>query len=191
MIFTGKRANRPDYITLSKEFFQGKECSVEIKARVLYGEESKDIISQYIEFSKVYTEQVKKHGYTREAVLETIHICRNKDVLAEYLRSKESEVVSIMMALFDEEYIQQAYHSRLKREAAEEARAKAVKEVTESVTKEVTESVTKEVTLSTSKETAIKMLKSGKFSIEEIAEYVPKLSITDIMELKENLIETV
>ena len=157
VIFTGKH---PKYISLSEEFFQGHQCSVEVKAKVLYGEGYKDIVSQYVEFSKVYTEQVKKHGYTRKAVLETIRICKDQDVLAEYLKTREREVVSIMMALFDEEYIQQAYRNRL------------IDETTKEVTKEVTEAVTKEMTdkaIEKEKKLAKKLYQKG-FSLEDIAE---------------------
>lgn len=160
VIFTGKRMNHPKYISLSEEFFYGHQCSVEVKAKVLYGEGYKDIVSQYVEFSKVYTEQVKKHGYTRKAVLETIRICKDQDVLAEYLKTREREVVSIMMALFDEEYIQQAYRNRL------------IDETTKEVTKEVTEAVTKEMTdkaIEKEKKLAKKLYQKG-FSLEDIAE---------------------
>ena len=60
VIFTGNKIGQPEYISLSEEFFYGKQCSVEIRVKVLYGGDSKDIISQYVDFSKVYTEQVKK-----------------------------------------------------------------------------------------------------------------------------------
>ncbi len=156
VIFTGKRMNQPKYISLSEEFFHGQQCSVEVKAKVLYGEGYKDIVSQYVEFSKVYTEQVKKHGYTRKAVLETIRICKDQDVLTEYLKTREREVVSIMMALFDEEYIQQAYRHRLIDETT--------KEVTEAVTKEMTDKA-----IEKEKKIAKKLYQKG-FSLEDIAE---------------------
>lgn len=57
--------------------------------------------------------------------------------------------------------------------------SKIVGEATEKVRKE-TEKVVKEEDI----ETAIKMLKSGKFSIEEIKEYVPRLSIDEIRSLE-------
>ena len=156
VIFTGKRMNHPKYISLSEEFFHGHQCSVEVKAKVLYGEGYKDIVSQYVEFSKIYTEQVKKHGYTRKAVLETIRICKDQDVLTEYLKTREREVVSIMMALFDEEYIQQAYRHRLIDETT--------KEVTEAVTKEMTDKA-----IEKEKKLAKKLYQKG-FSLEDIAE---------------------
>ena len=46
---------------------------------------------------------MKKHGRTRKAVMEAIRICKDRNVLSEYLSSKESEVVSIMMGLYDED----------------------------------------------------------------------------------------
>ena len=68
---------------------------------MLYGGEEKDIISQYVMFTKVYNEQVQRYGRTREAVTQTIRICRDRDVLREFLETREKEVISIMMALFD------------------------------------------------------------------------------------------
>jgi hypothetical protein len=40
-----------------------------------------------VRFTKVYNEQLKLHGRTAKAVSETIRICENEDVLAEYLKS--------------------------------------------------------------------------------------------------------
>ena len=42
---------------------------------------------------------------TQNAVTETIRICRARNVLREYLAQREKEVVTIMMSLFDEDYI--------------------------------------------------------------------------------------
>lgn len=52
---------------------------------------------------------MKKHGRTRKAVMEAIRICKDRNVLGEYLSSKESEVVDIMMVLYDEEEIMRSY----------------------------------------------------------------------------------
>ena len=68
----------------------------------------------------MYDEQVKLYGRTREAVTNTINICKDRDVLKEYLESREKEVVDMMMALFDEEQVMRAYVESEKREAAEE-----------------------------------------------------------------------
>lgn len=51
-------------------------------------------------FTKVFDEQVKKYGLTVQAVREAIRICKDRDVLKEYLSGRESEVVNIMLTLF-------------------------------------------------------------------------------------------
>ncbi len=55
------------------------------EVKVLYQEDEKNIIGQYIIFCKVYNEQRKKHGQTKKTVTETIRICKDRNVLKEYL----------------------------------------------------------------------------------------------------------
>lgn len=109
VIFTGERKTRPSEISLSQEFFGGKECAVDVKVKMIYDGKEGDIINQYVMFTKVCNEQMKKYGRTRKAVMEAIRICKDRNVLSEYLSSKESEVVSIMMVLYDEEEIMRSY----------------------------------------------------------------------------------
>ena len=125
VIYTGNRKIRPKSLRLSEEFWGGGECAVAVKVKMIYDGEKGDIISQYVSFTRIYNEQIKLHGRTREAVLETIRICRNSNILKDYLESREQEVVNIMMTLFDEEYILKTYIEQEKRDAAEEAERKA------------------------------------------------------------------
>ena len=94
---------------------------------MIYDGEKGDIISQYVAFTRIYKEQVKKYGRTRRAVLKTIQICRDENILKEYLESREKEVVNIMMTLFDDEYILKTYIAEKEKEAAEKAFNKAEK----------------------------------------------------------------
>ncbi len=55
----------PDTISLSEEFFDGAKISIDAEVKVLYQENDKDIIGQYIIFSKVYNEQRKLYGNTK------------------------------------------------------------------------------------------------------------------------------
>ena len=91
---------------------------------------------QNILLDQSYNEQIKLHGRTREAVLETIRICRNSNILKDYLESREQEVVNIMMTLFDEEYILKTYIEQEKRDAAEKAAEEAAKQATQKVKRE-------------------------------------------------------
>jgi hypothetical protein len=67
------------------------------------------------------------YNRTRKTVLETIKICKNKNVLKEYLEKRESEVVTIMMTLFDTEYTFKTYVDSEKREAEEKGRLAGMK----------------------------------------------------------------
>ena len=109
VIFTGERKTKPSEISLSQEFFGGKECGIDVRVKMIYDGKEGDIINQYVLFTKICNEQMKEHGRTRKAVMEAIRICKNRDVLREYLSNRESEVVSIMMVLYDEEEIMRSY----------------------------------------------------------------------------------
>jgi hypothetical protein len=128
VIYTGDRKTRPEWIIMSEEFFDGQETAVEVKVKILYGESKGDIISQYVAFTKVYNEQVRENGRTREAVLETIRICKDRNILKEYLESREKEVIDIMMTLFDDEYILKTYVEEERKDAADQAKMEEKKE---------------------------------------------------------------
>ena len=162
VIYTGERVSRPENISFSKEFFGGKECAIEVKVKVIYDGKENDIISQYVTFTKVYNEQVKLYGRSKEAVTETIRICKDRDVLREFLQSREKEVISIMMTLFDEEKIMRTHIASEKKEASKETAQKA----------------------------AEKMLKVGKMSAEEIAGYFSELSVEEVREIEKRLLQT-
>lgn len=72
VIFTGNKGCKPDKIFLSKEFFEGADIDIEVKAKVIYESDTDDIINQYIIFCKVFNEQTKQCGMTQKAVTETI-----------------------------------------------------------------------------------------------------------------------
>ena len=163
MIFTGERKNIPDTISLSKEFFDKAKIAIDAEVKVLYQENEKDIIGQYIIFSKVYNEQRKLYGKTKQAVTETIRICKDRNVLKEYLESKEQEVVDIMMTLFDDEQILKAY----------------AKDIEDNKEKE------------TERKTAERMIKDGEMSLDKIARYVPSLSMDELKELEARVMQLV
>ena len=139
VIYTGSRKTRPDCLYLTDEFFDGNESAVEVKVKMIYDGREGDIIHQYVAFTRIYNEQIKLHGRTREAVMEIIRICKDEDVLREYLRSREKEVVDIMMMLFDDDYILRTYIESEKREAAEKAAKKAAKKAAEEATQKATQ----------------------------------------------------
>ena len=56
-----------------------------------------------------------------KTVEETIRICKDANVLKEYLEQRKQEVVTMMMTLFDEEQLMKNHDANIRREAAEEA----------------------------------------------------------------------
>ena len=157
IIYTGNKGRKPDIISLSKEFFDGADIDIEIKAKVIYESDKDNIINEYILFCKVFNEQVKAYGMTKQAVTETIRICKGRNILKQYLSSKEVEVVTIMMSLFDDEQIMRTYEKDLKRE--------------------------------TERETAERMIRKGKMTLEEIADYIPSLSFDELKELEAEVMQ--
>lgn len=98
--------------------------------------------SMYSLLTKVYNEQVRLYGRTTEAVSETIRICMDRDILKEYLASRKKEVITMMMNLYDQDRILEIHIASEKKIAAKKTEDAAIQ----------------------------RMLKKGKFSIQEIAE---------------------
>lgn len=59
--------------------------------------------------------------------METIRICKDRNVLKDYLENKGQEVVDIMMTLFDDEQILEAYTEDIKRSEARETAERMIK----------------------------------------------------------------
>ena len=115
VIYTGDRKARPEKISLRQAFFGGEESSIEVEAKVIYDSAQGDILNQFITFSKVFDQMRRKHpDDKRKAVLETIRICQEKDVLAAYL--SEEEAATVMFTFADQE---REYSRALQKERAE------------------------------------------------------------------------
>ena len=57
--------------------------------KIIYYNGEKDILSQYILFTRIYDEQRKIFDDTRLAIKETIHICKDEDILSTYIEKYE------------------------------------------------------------------------------------------------------
>lgn len=119
VVYTGNRKEKPDEISLSEEFFNGEPSSIEIKIKMLYGK-GDDILCQYVSFTKIFEEQVKLYGYSKKTIKETIRICKNKNILKEYLDRREKEVTDLFDILYDSETISRLHDAQLRRDAKEE-----------------------------------------------------------------------
>ncbi len=169
-LYTGERKTKPRQISLSKEFFDGKKCCIDVMVKMIYDGKKGNIINQYVTFTKVCNEQVVLHGRTRKAILETIRICKDKNVLKEYLENREREVVDIMMALYDEEEIMRSYVRSEVQEAVQVAVQEAVQVARQEERKEAYIEMARE------------MIRDNE-PVERIMKY-SKLSKETILELK-------
>ena len=143
VIYVGDRKTKPEEISFSEEFFGGEEICLDLNVKMIYDGNTGDIINQYVTFTKVCNEQVKIYGRTRKAIKETIRICKDRNVLKEYLERKEQEVVDMLMELYDQEEVMRSYVQSEKYEAVEEA----------------------------AKETAKRMLEDGTLPIDKVAKF--------------------
>ena len=98
---------------------------------------------------------------TQKAVTETIRICKDRNVLKEYLLEREKEVVTIMMSLFDDDQIMKSFIRSERYEAAQES----------------------------ARETAKKLIKKGKMTLDEIADCVPLLSLDELKEIEAEVMQ--
>ncbi len=118
------KENLPEEISLSKEFFgieDPKESFVNVRVKVIRDSSQGDIINQYISFCRVFDEQVKLYGRTEKAVNETIRICKDQNVLKNYLAKEE--VSTIMFGYLDKEKLVEISQRKIREEAQEEGRA--------------------------------------------------------------------
>jgi hypothetical protein len=182
VIYTGNRGRKPDIISLSDEFFDGEDSSLEITAKVIYESDTDDIINQYIIFCKAFDDQRKQYGLTARAVKETIRICKDRDVLKEYLESREKEVVTIMGKLFDTEDIMRIYWKDKERTFKEEYAKKYAKEYEKKYAKEYEKKA--------ANETAVRFLKMGKLTTQEIADGTG-LTVEEVEKLKSETLQPV
>ena len=121
VIYHGDRGDKPDEISLSKDIFGVESADnifVDVKAKIIYDSTPGDIINQFITFAQVFDEQIQLYGRTRNAVEETLRICRDQDVLKEYLQEKEAE--EIMFTWLDEQRAKKIEYEEIKQEGRAE-----------------------------------------------------------------------
>ena len=164
VIFTGVRQSQPETLSFKDLFFaDDNSCDLNATAHVIYYKEGNaDIINQYIMFCRVFNEQVKNYGYTEKALHETLRICRDKKILLQYILQREAEIMNIMTALFDQDYVTRLYGVDQRREGKKEGMKEGKKEGIN--------------------ETALKLIKMG-MSDDIIAE-ATGLSVKEIKELR-------
>jgi len=129
VVYTGHKEDCPDVLGLNKLYWDGNEdCTLDLRVKVLRDGKKGDILNQYVEFLKVLDGQIKIYGKTTKAVKEAIRICKERNILREYLKERELEVINIMISLFSQEQVQELYGAEKRQEGWEEGREEAWEE---------------------------------------------------------------
>ena len=181
------KAKRTAKNSVFLDLFQDKKNLLKLY-KALHPEDTdatEDIINQYIIFCKVFDEQRKLYGMTEQTVRETIRICKDRNILKEYLMNREMEVVTIMMSLFDDEQIMKTYWKDVENTLTDKITRKVTDELTDKITGELTDKITHDK----DRETAERLIKKGKMSLEDIADCVPALSFDELKEIETEVMQ--
>ncbi len=104
MVFTGERKEHPETISFRKDIPGMEGCPVDVEVKVIYESAKGDILSQYIEFSKIFTEQYKLYGKTQKTIDETLRICRERNILNDYLKKEGVSTIMYRSRMFHQEH---------------------------------------------------------------------------------------
>ena len=147
---------------------------------MIYLQDSDDIIDQYIGFCRVCNEQVALNGRTLKAVKEIIRICRDRNLLREYLSERETEVEEIMLTLFDQEHIWNIERNNIRAAALAEGWDKGKVEGIElGITQGRSEGIWENKT-----QTVLKMFRRN-MPVEDIAD-ISELSVEEVKDILKN-----
>ena len=128
MLYTGDAKHTEEELSLADIYWNGDNSNLDLKVKVLYGNDQHTILSQYVQFTQIYKQKSRELGRNREAVLATLKECKEKDILKDYLEAREAEVIGIMMALYDKDSYMKLFESRKKKEGIMETLASLVKQ---------------------------------------------------------------
>ena len=156
------------------------DCCIDAKVKMIYLQDSDDIINQYIGFCRVCNEQVALNGRTLKAVKEIIRICRDRNLLKEYLSERETEVEEIMLTLFDQEHVWNIERNNIRAAALAEGWDKGKVEgielgITQGRSKGIWENKT---------QTVLKMFRRN-MPVEDIAD-ISELSVEEVKDILKN-----
>lgn len=118
VVYTGDRGSVPDEFRLSEMI--GENKYVELCVDVICVESTKNILGQYIAFCHLVDEtrcQGRKSKVTAKKIVEE---SIQKGILVDFMRKHEKEVIDMLTALFNQEYVDEMRENRLRKEAKEE-----------------------------------------------------------------------
>lgn len=128
MLYTGDRKHQEKELSLADVYWNGDRSILDLKVKVIYGDESNSILSQYVKFTQIYKQKVMELGKTKKAVMTTLRECKEKGILKDYIELHEKEVIDIMMALYDKDSYMKLFEHRKEKEGGIKMLAGLVKD---------------------------------------------------------------
>ncbi len=103
-IYTGDNIKEDHYIYL-KDLMKNVniESDIDLKVKVICRADTENVLGQYMAFCSIYRNQIKENKNKLKALENTIKICRNDDILKEYLKNRKHEVRGMIEPLITEE----------------------------------------------------------------------------------------
>ena len=150
VIYTGESEKHPETLKLRDTFFKGDTSQLDMTVKMIYAGKENDIIAQYIGFVEVFATQVKRYTRSKRAITETIRICKDNNLLKEFLQEHEKEVFEMADDFLTRERALNDYIEEQKElavEAAQKAAQKAAKETAERTAKKLYETGMKSSTI--------------------------------------------
>ena len=105
VVYTGGDHLDRNVIT-AEDFFESgdsTDLNIDLRAAVIHTEDKSSLPGQFITFCHVYNEQVRVSGRTKKALEETVHICKDDNIIKDFLTEKESEIMTLEDILFNPE----------------------------------------------------------------------------------------
>ena len=121
VVYTGQKKDPPETLFLSGLYGGGGSAEISVTVRQDTGKS--DILDQYVRFCRIADEQRELYGRSQKAIEETIRVCTEAGVLADFLASRKKEVQDIMVTLFDQATVMEIHDYNLAREKMAEGRA--------------------------------------------------------------------
>ena len=128
VLYTGNKKLEREEISLNEEYFNNEGC-INLKIKILIKEnlsklsatKENNIISQYVTFTEISDDFVKKYGRSKETAKMVINECISKNILKSFMQEHREEVED-MELLFDPEVYGRIHDATVAREAREEGR---------------------------------------------------------------------
>ena len=128
VLYTGDKKLEKDEISLNEEYFNNEGC-IDLKIKILTKEnlsklsatQENNIISQYVAFTEISDDFVKKYGRSKKTAKMVINECICKNILRSFMQEHREEVED-MELLFDPEVYGRIHDAAVAREAREEGR---------------------------------------------------------------------